>query len=362
MSRSPTVSVVMPMHNASGTVGEAIGSVQAQSLSDWELIAVDDSSSDQTPQRVRAAARGDDRIRLLVHEQNQGVSAARNTGLDRARGRYVLFLDADDWLEPGALELLIYKAERSGLGAATGAFAVCDEHGAILHTHTNRQAALGLDDLIDRAYLHTSSHLVSRVHAGEFRFDASLDRYEDLDFWLRLAGSGVRWRNTRTVINRYRISPGGLTRHSLVTGRACCRTIGMAFERERATGAESLLGDMSAERERRVRQHRMLTYSTRHVVVTGQPGISDALAALREEAKADSINPDQAASAAWFGIIFGLGVRATTDLIRARGLDAVLQQWWAALESAGLAPPGLCEQAGSTLQRRGAGEVYARAG
>lgn len=89
----PLVSIVMPCYNAAAHLPMSVASVQAQSLHDWELIAVDDGSSDSTLTWLRTQS--DPRIR--VHSQtNQGVSAARNAGIAMAQGRYIAFLDADD--------------------------------------------------------------------------------------------------------------------------------------------------------------------------------------------------------------------------------------------------------------------------
>lgn len=100
---SPVVSIVMPCHNAAAHLATSVGSVLAQRFADWELIAVDDGSTDSTLEWLQSQA--DPRIR--AHSQaNQGVSAARNAGLGLARGRYVAFLDADDTWTPDFLELM----------------------------------------------------------------------------------------------------------------------------------------------------------------------------------------------------------------------------------------------------------------
>jgi len=93
----PVVSIIMPCYNAAAHLPTSVGSVLAQTVPDWELIAVDDGSGDATLAWLQAQT--DPRIRPLT-QPNQGVSAARNTGLAAARGLYVAFLDADDtWAE-----------------------------------------------------------------------------------------------------------------------------------------------------------------------------------------------------------------------------------------------------------------------
>ena len=92
-SMPPCVSIIMPCYNAAAHLPGSVGSVLAQTFSDWELIAIDDGSSDATLDWLRKQSDP----RFHIHSQaNQGVSAARNAGLARASGRYVAFLDADD--------------------------------------------------------------------------------------------------------------------------------------------------------------------------------------------------------------------------------------------------------------------------
>jgi glycosyltransferase involved in cell wall biosynthesis len=107
MAASPRVTVVMPCFGCAEFVATAVASVRAQSIDFWELIVVIDGSPDESAERARAAAGGDDRIRVL-ERPHQGVAAARNAGLHAAdaRARYVTFLDADDALEPTMLDRL----------------------------------------------------------------------------------------------------------------------------------------------------------------------------------------------------------------------------------------------------------------
>lgn len=108
--KSPRVSVIMPAYNVAQTIEQAIVSVQAQTVSDWELIVVDDGSADDTASIVVEIATQDPRIRLICQE-NGGVSAARNTGLAAARGEYISFLDGDDLWYAYAIERLLLRAE-----------------------------------------------------------------------------------------------------------------------------------------------------------------------------------------------------------------------------------------------------------
>ena len=103
-------SVVIPTYNVEAYLDECLGSVAAQSFGDWEAIVVDDGSMDGSAALAEAWTRKDNRFRILK-QTNQGLSSARNAGMDQARGEYLLFLDADDWLEPHALQILADTAQ-----------------------------------------------------------------------------------------------------------------------------------------------------------------------------------------------------------------------------------------------------------
>lgn len=105
---TPKVSIVIPVYNSAKYLRECIDSVLAQSFSDWEVVAVDDGSPDNSPAILDEYAAKDSRIKV-IHKANGGVSAARNDGLAAASGEYVLFADSDDLLLANALEVLIQK-------------------------------------------------------------------------------------------------------------------------------------------------------------------------------------------------------------------------------------------------------------
>lgn len=103
---APLVSIVMPCYQNGRTLARTVRSIQAQTEEDWELIAVDDGSRDDTLAVLARLAQEEPRMRVL-HQENGGVSAARNAGMDAARGAWLMFVDADDHLLPHALSHLL---------------------------------------------------------------------------------------------------------------------------------------------------------------------------------------------------------------------------------------------------------------
>jgi glycosyltransferase involved in cell wall biosynthesis len=173
--------------NRRHTIAGAIASVQSQSHRDFELIVIDDGSTDDTREVV--ASLHDPRIRLLVHGQNRGAAAARNTGLEAATGRYIAFLDSDDSWHPDKLERQLSELAR--LGSRT--LASCT--GFVLH----RQASgLSLDRipeggpdwfsaLLEGCFVSPGTTLMAERSAIERIgvFDTELRRFEDWDWLLR---------------------------------------------------------------------------------------------------------------------------------------------------------------------------------
>ena len=111
----------MPVYNVRHWVGAALDSVLGQSLHDLEVVVVDDGSTDGSAEVLRAYAARDDRVRV-VRKENAGLGAARNTGLEHVRGRYVAFVDSDDLVYPGSYAAMVDVLERSGSDFATAAF------------------------------------------------------------------------------------------------------------------------------------------------------------------------------------------------------------------------------------------------
>ena len=111
MPPSPIASVIVPCFNAAGHVAACLGSILGNSFPDFEIVAVDDASTDGTVDILADLAARDPRITILRHETNKGVSAARNTGLAHARGRYVFFVDPDDTVSSAMLGKCVERLE-----------------------------------------------------------------------------------------------------------------------------------------------------------------------------------------------------------------------------------------------------------
>lgn len=128
MKNYGTVSIITPAYNAAKFIGETIESVLNQTYPYWELLITDDCSSDDTANRIEEYARKDSRIKLFVLQQNAGAATARNNSIAKASGRYIAFLDGDDWWYPNKLEVQLDFMEKHQYEFVFSAFEYADEH------------------------------------------------------------------------------------------------------------------------------------------------------------------------------------------------------------------------------------------
>jgi glycosyltransferase involved in cell wall biosynthesis len=213
-SRAPTVSVVIPAYDAAAFLPNALESVLAQTFTDYEIIVVNDGSPD-TSALEAALAPYRTRIEYVV-QSNGGPSSARNTGVRRARGEFVAFLDADDTLLPNFLAEHVSRA-RSDPAADVfyGDLLVFGDVPEAGRTVMEFNPSSGPVDFVSLVTHRCNPLLCSMVRRRTLLahglFDETYRRSEDFDLWLRFAHAGVRFNYTHEVVGRYCVRRGGLS-------------------------------------------------------------------------------------------------------------------------------------------------------
>ena len=181
----PLVSVVLPTYNRAELLREAIASVRAQTCTDWELLIIDDGSTDDSAAVIREAARGDRRIRGL-RGPHRGVSAARNLGIEQAAGTYVAFLDDDDYWLPE--KLARQAAELSAHPEWAFVYTQAElryEHG---FSKLRQPLATTFEQLLEKNTIAVPAVLARRAVLLDLGgFPAVMRVAEDVDLWLRIA-------------------------------------------------------------------------------------------------------------------------------------------------------------------------------
>jgi glycosyltransferase involved in cell wall biosynthesis len=203
----PVVSVITPVYNAERWLPETLATMQAQTLTDWEQILVDDGSTDNSAAIAEAAAAADHRIRLLKTARNQGPSAARNLALDAARGRFIAFLDADDLWLPQKLSRCIAWMTAHGHGFIYHDYRQISADGASVGALIKGPEELNLRSLHTRRGTGCLSVVIDRELIPHFRFPSHHDfLHEDFCAWLGLIQQGYVGRRLAADLGRYRLS------------------------------------------------------------------------------------------------------------------------------------------------------------
>lgn len=186
-----TVSIIMPAYNAEGFIEEAIKSVVFQDITDWELIIIDDNSTDKTFEIVSRLKANDSRIKLLKNTGKKGVSAARNIGLKNASGNYVGFLDADDSYEPNALKSrLEVLLNNPHLSLVHGPTKLIDGKGQYLGWTLQLNSKMTYLNMTGNP-AHLNSVLGKSKLLKQFRFEEGVTNGEDWWYLARVLRSGV---------------------------------------------------------------------------------------------------------------------------------------------------------------------------
>ena len=236
----PKVSVIIPTHNRASFLGAAVASVLAQSFQDFEIIIIDDASTD--PTQAVIAGFSDVRIRYFRSAKNRGEGASRNAGIAQAGGEYIAFLDDDDTWLPEKLAAQVEVLDRSParVGAVyTGYFRVDARTGAIIATVAAEKRGNIYADLRVQNWVGSpSAVLVRRACFGKVgSFDEKIKFGLDYDMWIRISRF-YEFEIIDRPLMRYSIHPDRLSNNT--------RTILHGKEAQLAKYAEYFAGDRRA--------------------------------------------------------------------------------------------------------------------
>lgn len=192
---APFFSVVIPLYNRAAIVGDTIRSVQAQDWQDFEIVVIDDGSKDNPAPIIEGF--GDPRVRY-IRQDNAGGGAARNRGINEARGRYIAFLDSDDLFLPGKLSTMA-KALSGDDGRTVLYSRMKVDRGVDRYWIRPDRGIRDGEDVGEylfcaNQFMQTSTMIVPTALARQVLFDPALKKGQDLDFCVRLQGSGARFR------------------------------------------------------------------------------------------------------------------------------------------------------------------------
>ena len=211
--RGDLVSIIMPAHNSARFIAETVESVIAQTYPHWELLIVDDRSSDDTVPIVRAFEARDLRIRLTQLDANGGAAVARNTAIAQAAGRYVAFLDSDDLWLPHKLAEQIAFMERTQCPFTYASYERISEEGEPLGIVTVPDR-VDYRGLLKRNVVGCLTAVYDRYHFGTTLMPM-IRKGQDYGLWLQLLRRTEEARGLQGVVGRYRVQTRSISSNKL---------------------------------------------------------------------------------------------------------------------------------------------------
>ncbi|HEU5397112.1 MAG TPA: glycosyltransferase family 2 protein [Verrucomicrobiae bacterium] len=227
MPPAPLLSIVVPAFNAEATVAHTLDSIRTQTFGDFEVLVVDDGSTDSTASVVRNFCAGDSRF-ILIQQPNAGVSAARNAGIERARGELIAFLDADDeWLPEKLAKQVALLRDNPRINFSYTNFYIWDGTKVLKAYYSAAQMPDG--DVSRRIFRSTlflpSTVVLRRELLGDCRFDPRFAGGEDWDLWMQLVERGLFAGGLAEPLARYRRWEGNATANKLKMTESGCRVL-----------------------------------------------------------------------------------------------------------------------------------------
>ncbi len=184
-------SVVMPAYNSEEYVGRAVESVLEQSCPDWELLAVDDCSCDRTREILRGYAAGDARIRVFEREINGGPAKARNLAIEQASGRFIAFLDSDDFWYEKKLEKQLLLFEETGAPLVYSAYERMDEKRPHKRRMIHVPSSIDYGGLLNATVIATLTAVYDTARVGKVMMP-DIAKRQDYGLWLKILKRGGR--------------------------------------------------------------------------------------------------------------------------------------------------------------------------
>jgi len=205
------VSIITPVYNAERFISETIDSVINQTYQDWELILVNDCSSDHSDRIVEDYVAKDVRIKLINLKENSGAAVARNVGIEAARGQYIAFVDSDDCWAPSKLMDQLDFMQSQQIAFSYTNFALISESGIVVKEAVKLPLKLDYSGLLKNTAIACSTVVINRMQTGDFRMPL-VRKGQDTATWLMLMRERkVVAYGLDKVLNYYRQVEGSIS-------------------------------------------------------------------------------------------------------------------------------------------------------
>lgn len=179
------VSIVTPVYNSARFISETIDSIQSQTYSNWELLLIDDCSSDNSYEIIKNYMKDDDRIKYIKLEKNSGAAVSRNTGIKNAKGRFIAFVDSDDLWQSKKLEIQVKYMLKNKIAFSFTSYRYMKEDGTLTNKIAKAPNKINYNGLLKNTIIGCSTVLIDRYIMGDFTMPL-VRRGQDTATWLQL--------------------------------------------------------------------------------------------------------------------------------------------------------------------------------
>lgn len=205
------ISIVTPVYNAERFIAETIKSVQAQEYTNWELLLVNDQSTDNSQFIIEEFAIEDNRIKVINLAENSGAAVARNTGIAASKGQYIAFVDSDDAWDSDKLIRQIAFMQKGGIAFSYTDFRLVDEQGNVLKEKANVPLSLDYTGLLKNTAIACSTVMIDREQIGDLRMPL-VRKGQDTATWLQIMReTGIKAYGITLPLNSYRQVAGSIS-------------------------------------------------------------------------------------------------------------------------------------------------------
>lgn len=211
---TPLISIITPAYNAEHFITDAIDSVLEQTYAHWEMIIVDDCSTDNTVEKIELSMKQDDRISFFGLTENLGSAIARNTAINMAKGRYIAFLDSDDIWFPEKLEKQLRFMQENNIAFSFTEYMRIKGDGTELNANIKAPRSIGYEGLLKHCVIGCLTVMLDKEKIGKVHM-IELRARQDYVLWLNITKQGFLAYGIPEVLAKYRVGKSSISSNKL---------------------------------------------------------------------------------------------------------------------------------------------------
>ena len=198
------VSIITPCYNSSKFIEDCINSVLAQTYTNWEMIIVDDFSTDNSKEKITVLSENDTRIKTIFLDKNIGAAKARNIAISKAKGKYIAFLDSDDLWMPTKLEAQIYFMQKKDIAFSYTTYQSISEDGNKLFSVIKAPNIMTYSSYLKNTIIGCLTVVIDREKTGNFEMP-NIRSSHDMALWLLIMKRGFPGYGLDKILAQYRV-------------------------------------------------------------------------------------------------------------------------------------------------------------